>query len=86
MTAHKLARSCGLGPIPYYSFGLSRTLALAGVAVLDGTDWHKAGSEQILQAQQPDGSWYLGDPEGTDVLETCWSLLFLARATVPAVP
>jgi len=65
--------ACGPGPIPSFSFGLSRTLALAGVATLDGADSHKVGS------------WYFGEPEGMDVLETCWSLLFLARATDGAV-
>lgn len=86
VSAHRIATACGLGPIPYYTFGLGRALVLAGVARLDGSDWYRQGAEAVLRAQQKDGSWYFGDPEGTDVLETCWHLLFLARATVPAVP
>ncbi len=86
MTAHRISRAFALGPIPYHSFGLSRALALAGVRTVNGQDWWSIGVQAILPAQQSDGSWYF-DPAGkVDVLETCWHLLFLTRAAVPAAP
>lgn len=86
VSAHRLARELGLGPIPYYTFGLGRTLTLAGIETIDGKDWYRIGAEAILLAQQKDGAWYFGEAADADVLESCWHLLFLARATVPATP
>ncbi len=63
-------------------FGLSRALVLAGVKSVNGVDWYKKGAEIILKKQQNDGSWYSGS-KPTDVLETCWNLLFLTKATIP---
>jgi len=84
VTAKLDAKELGLGPVPYYTFGLGRALVLAGVKSVNGKDWHRIGSEAILAVQQKDGSWYGGAAGSVDVLETCWHLLFLSRASVPA--
>ena len=73
----------GLGPVPYHDFGVSRALSWAGIRTVDGADWWRAGATAVLAQQRPDGSWYAGPADAPDVLETCWRLLFLSRATVP---
>jgi len=82
VAADRKGAEFGLGPVPYYTFGLGRTMALAGVKTVNGKDWYRIGADVILASQQKDGSWYRGPAGAADVLESCWHLLFLTRATV----
>ena len=86
MTASHRGDHFALGPVPYYAFSLGRVMALAGVKKVNGVDWHRTGTRILLATQRPDGSWFDRHPKGADVLETCWHILFLTRATVPAGP
>lgn len=60
----------------YYLYGLERVGALYELEELGGHPWYRAGAEVLLRKQQGSGSW-----GGED--ETCFALLFLARATHP---
>jgi hypothetical protein len=72
----------------YYLYGLERVGAFTGLQHIGKHDWYREGAEVLLKAQQADGRWPW--PEGpemakasSDMIETCFALLFLRRATVP---
>jgi hypothetical protein len=67
----------------YFLYGLERACILGGVRSMGGRDWYWEGSMEIMLRQQADGSW---SELGTAHLHlTCFSLLFLKRATTPLV-
>jgi hypothetical protein len=78
----------------YYLYGLERACVIAGKRFLGQHDWYREGAELLLDAQQSDGSWEPPNPlngfgrpgQGgqyrTVLLDTCFALLFLKRATV----
>lgn len=84
----------------YYLYGLERACVIAGKRFLGEHDWYREGANLLLDAQKDDGRWaprgqlgrFGGGPGGaspyrTDVLDTCFALLFLKRATIkPTVP
>lgn len=61
----------------YFLYALERACSLAGVAKLGAHAWYREGADQLLSAQETDGSWKRGD-----VVDTCFALLFLKRATL----
>jgi len=60
----------------YYLYGLERAGILAHVRYVGEADWYLDGAELLLAAQAGDGSWRL-----RGVVDTCFALLFLKRAT-----
>ncbi len=79
----------------YYLYGLERVGELTGIKYVAKNDWYRKGADYLLGAQDPkDGHWQAGEKAGlpkdnteSDVVETCFALLFLKRATTPpAVP
>lgn len=65
----------GRGRAYYYLWGVERMAALMGVEKLWGRDWFQEGARHILDKQKGDGSWE------NNLHETCFAILFLARAT-----
>ena len=61
----------------YYLYGLERVGGLYGLEELGGQPWYRAGADVLLRKQEGNGSW-----GGED--QTCFALLFLARATHPS--
>ena len=75
----------------YYLYGLERAAVLGGRALIGQHDWYLDGARYLVAKQQGDGHWStgaLGDDlyEASDLLDTAWAVLFLARATRPAPP
>ena len=75
----------------YYLYGLERAAILGGRNLLGEHDWYIEGAKYLVGAQQADGFWRTGalgtdEYEASDVLDTAWAILFLARATRPAKP
>ena len=64
----------------YYLYALERAGVLAGVDWMGEHDWYLKGAEHLLGAQQADGSWR---DAGSDLVNTCFALLFLKRGTLP---
>ncbi len=60
----------------YWLYGLERACALAGRATLGKRPWYREGAEQLLATQETEGAW-----KG-NVVDTCFALLFLKRATL----
>jgi hypothetical protein len=49
-----------------------------------GKDWYFEGATQLIARQRKNGSWNEGGR--LDIVETCFALLFLKRATAPITP
>ena len=73
----------------YYLYGLERAGDLLGLRYMGTHDWYREGAEHLIGAQFEGGSWAgagKDDPNGhgqTELVRTCFALLFLKRATVP---
>jgi hypothetical protein len=66
----------------YTLYGIERIAALGGPEIMKGIDWYRQGFRYIQARQQSDGSWNAKH----DILpNTCWALLFLAKATAQTV-
>ena len=65
-------------------YGLERACELTGTARIQGRDWYHEGALQLLAQQQPNGS-IRGEGDGLLLDSTCFALLFLKKATLPAV-
>lgn len=85
----------------YYLYGLERAFVIMAKRWIGPHDWYREGARLLIDAQKDDGRWkpegslriFGAGPMGqaspfqTDVLETCFALLFLKRTTlVPRKP
>ncbi len=61
----------------YYLYGLERAGILGHARFIGPHDWYEDGAWLLLDAQATDGSWRRGG-----LVDTCFALLFLKRATV----
>jgi hypothetical protein len=66
-------------PIHYYYFlyALERAGMLCGTERIGTHEWYPEGVKVLLDAQKPTGEW------GDGVIDTCFAVLFLGRATRP---
>jgi hypothetical protein len=69
----------------YWLYGLERVAALLKADKIGEHDWYREGARWLVDHQKPEGYWAVSE---ADVLDTCWALLFLTRATavVSGVP
>ncbi len=75
----------------YFLYGLERAAVLGGRDLIGRHDWYVEGATHLVGKQAADGHWSTGmlgqsDYEASDLVDTAWALLFLARATRPAPP
>lgn len=70
------------GPHAYYLYGVERLGTLAGAARLGGVDWYDAGADYLMQQQDQYGKWKFSY---SDVVDTSFALLFLARSTLKSM-
>lgn len=63
----------------YYLYGLERAAVLAGVRNVGGHDWYAVGAKEIVSIHAPNGC--IGS-----LVDTCFAILFLTRATDPDSP
>ncbi|MBL9075946.1 MAG: hypothetical protein JNL08_00500 [Planctomycetes bacterium] len=69
----------------YYLYGLERACELAGIALLQDRDWYYEGALQLLAQQQANGTFTTEHAGGREIETTCFAILFLKKATLPAV-
>lgn len=66
-----------------YLYGLERVGDLRRVALIGGHDWYSEGANVFLAKQRKDGAWTNTDTHPPqDVINTCFALLFLDRASL----
>lgn len=66
------------GKLYYWLYGLERAGSLTGVPWMGEHDWYREGAKRLLEHQAAAGHWSGG------MVESCFALLFLQRATAPA--
>jgi len=70
----------------YYLYGLERVGDLQGTLMIGEHYWYNEGAEVLVEDQRKNGAWQRSDTHfPQDVLNTCFALLFLDRATPPVV-
>jgi len=74
----------------YYLYGLERAGVLYGTETFGRHDWYRLGARFILDNQTPAGVWgnpgaQKADEQASNTWSTCFSILFLKRATRPLV-
>ncbi|MHC4224470.1 MAG: hypothetical protein ACYSX0_07090 [Planctomycetota bacterium] len=75
----------------YWIYGLERAAQVSGVEFVGRHDWYVEGCNRLMADQKPDGSWPVNQrmkPPGgqnirwwSDQVDTCFAILFLAKAT-----
>jgi hypothetical protein len=73
----------GQGYYYYYLYALERAGALTSRRFVGEHDWYREGAEELLKRQVGDGSWPSGGWDN-ELVNTCFALLFLRRATLRA--
>ncbi len=81
----------------YYLYGLERAFVIMAKKFIGEHDWYREGAQMLVEAQEDDGRWApsgqlgmfgMGPMPGrgsmfkTELLDTCFALLFLKRATL----
>ena len=83
---HIVGENTGDGYHYCYLYAVERVGALGGKHLLGTTPWYPSGATWLVAMQKENGAWRdesgMGPP---DVLGTCFALLFLKKATPPAV-
>jgi hypothetical protein len=69
-----------------FLYGLERAAMLFGTEKIGEHFWYAEGAKALLEAQAEDGSWGKDTPDWFNrTWDTCFSILFLRRATRPLV-
>ncbi len=71
----------------YWMYCLERTMDLVGNQLLGKHQWYVEMGQQLVNRQKQQGFWHSGttlNPQ--EVLDTCFALLFLKRATRGGIP
>jgi hypothetical protein len=74
----------GHNRVYYYLYGLERVGVLGSVEFIGKHHWYAEGAGVLVNAQEADGHWNTHtEVEPTDIIDTCYALLFLKKATIP---
>jgi hypothetical protein len=65
----------------YYLYSLERVGALTARKYVGKHDWYREGADELLKRQLPNGAWP-GEMGEDELVNSCFALLFLRRATV----
>jgi hypothetical protein len=72
----------GFWYVNMYLYGLERVGDLERVNLIGSHDWYHEGARRLVTVQKGDGHWEDTTHRPTDVIGTCFALLFLDRATL----
>lgn len=67
----------------YYLYALERVGMLVGLDRFGSHDWYAQGARHLLERQGAGGDWSVGKPAHQKIVDTCYAILFLRRATKP---
>jgi hypothetical protein len=65
----------------YYLYGLERAGVLSGVHWMADREWYGEGAAYLLDARQENGGWSSSRLAAGELMDTCFALLFLKKAT-----
>jgi hypothetical protein len=67
----------------YFLWSVERVAVMYQLSKIEGKDWYHWGLEILLAHQQQDGKWQMNrGPGNSDIVDTCFALLFLQRANL----
>lgn len=70
----------------YYLYGVERAMDLVGDQLIGRHPWYSEMGQELINRQNSDGHWDSNSThEPADVIDTCFALLFLKRATKGAI-
>lgn len=68
----------------YYLYALERAGVLYGTEKFGSHEWYIEGAKYLLNEQKQDGHWAEKEDQAQQtIVDTCWAILFLKRATKP---
>ncbi|MBN4055030.1 hypothetical protein JYT15_00825, partial [Acidimicrobium ferrooxidans] len=72
----------------YYLYALERVGILGGISLIGDHNWYSDGAKYLVSAQKPvdkDNAFWDEKDEiaPSDLIDTCYALLFLKKATIP---
>ncbi len=70
----------------YYLYALERAMDLLGLKRVGRHRWYNEMGQALLNRQKANGHWATRTGRGHDVLDSCFALLFLKRATGGLIP
>lgn len=77
----------------YYLYSIERVGKIVGVEEIGKKKWYPVGAAYLLEKQKSDGSWWTGiqgvqwrQAGDIETADTCFAILFLAKATPPLTP
>jgi hypothetical protein len=70
----------------YWLYALERAMDLLSLKLVGSHNWYNEMGQELLNRQHSDGRWDTKGKAGHDVLDTCFALLFLKRATKGSIP
>ncbi len=66
----------------YFLWSVERVAVLYQLKTINEKKWYHWGVEILMAHQRPDGAWKGGGHGSTDVLDTCFAILFLQRTNL----
>jgi hypothetical protein len=70
----------------YWIYGVERAGSLAETEWFGDKPWYHEGATWLLANQNNNGTWGKEGSKGQRILDTCWAILFLRRATKHFAP
>jgi hypothetical protein len=70
---------------PYCLYAVERAGILFGTETIGSREWYRDGARRLLRTQSAEGSWGRDSDWENRTWDTCFSVLFLRRATRPLV-
>jgi hypothetical protein len=66
----------------YFLWSVERVAVLYHLKTIHGKKWYEWGVEVLLANQNPDGSWKGSGHGSSNIIDTCFAILFLQRANL----
>ncbi|MEZ0227527.1 MAG: hypothetical protein ACAI25_02805 [Planctomycetota bacterium] len=70
----------------YWIYGIERVGVLLDTPFFGTHEWYPEGAKFLLDSQKENGSWVVESNGDGDLIDTCYALLFLTKATAPLPP
>jgi hypothetical protein len=72
----------GVAQHMYFLWSVERVAVLYQLKTINGKEWYQWGARNLLTHQRADGAWKGHGHGSTDILDTCFGILFLQRVNL----